>query len=353
MLPQPLLACLSAFESCFTAPSYQRFTVMMSGWLLCVGKRTITGVMRSAGVADRHPSGFHRFFSRGAWAPDEVGRVVLQQALKLVPPGKRVMLTLDDTLARHTGKRIASAGMHRDPLLSTGNRPFFHFGHNWVVLAVVVEMPWGKRFSLPFYVRLYRSVKAAAAANVEHVKRTVMAAQMLADLAKAQPKREFLLLTDNAYVNRSIVGELPQNIDLIGRGRMDAALYTPPPTYSGRGRPRLKGKRLDTPQQRADKRRFKKLDVVISGRQARVLPAVVHRGNLRLGQASTRTPGRSQSHRARSASHDPDGIVGLLPGRHLVRPLDAAAQEAAFSARPLAARQDRPELRGHACLHAP
>ena len=56
MLPQTLLACLSAFEPCFTAPSYQRFTVMMSGWLLCVGKRTITGVMRSAGVADMHPA---------------------------------------------------------------------------------------------------------------------------------------------------------------------------------------------------------------------------------------------------------------------------------------------------------
>jgi len=243
---------------------------MMSGWILCIGKHTITGVMRSAGVAQMHPSGFHRFFSQGAWLPDEVGRVVLRLALKLVPPGERVMLTLDDTLARHTGKHIASAGMHRDPLLSTGNRPFFHFGHNWVVLAVVVEMPWGKRFSLPFFVRLYRSVKAAKKASMDHVKRTVMAAQMLADLAAAEPGRRFLLLTDNAYVNRSIVRKLPQNIDLVGRARMDAALYAPPPPYSGKGRPRLKGKRLDTPEQRATKRRFEKLDVIISGRPAQV-----------------------------------------------------------------------------------
>jgi hypothetical protein len=27
------------------------------------------------------------------------------------------VLSVDDTLARHTGKKIASAGMHRDPLL--------------------------------------------------------------------------------------------------------------------------------------------------------------------------------------------------------------------------------------------
>ena len=171
---------------------------------------------------------------------------MLQLALGRIPAEQRVTLTLDDTLVRHTGKRIASAGMHRDPLLSTGNRPFFHFGHNWVVLAVVVEMPWGKRFSLPFYVRLYRSVKAADKAKVDHIKRTAMAARMLADLATAHPSRQFLLLTDNAYVNHTVVAELPQNIDLVGRGRMDAALYAPPPPYSGKGRPPAKGKRQET-----------------------------------------------------------------------------------------------------------
>ncbi len=85
MLPQTLLACLAAFEPCFTAPSYVRFTTMMSGWLLSVGKRTVTGVMRAAGVTDMSPSGFHRFFSEAAWWPDDIGEVVLRQALELLP----------------------------------------------------------------------------------------------------------------------------------------------------------------------------------------------------------------------------------------------------------------------------
>ena len=270
MLPQTLLACLSAFEPCFTSPSYQRFSTMMSGWLLCVGKRTVTGVMRAAGVADLDPSGFHRFFSRGAWSPDDVGRVVLQMILRLVPQAERVKLTLDDTLSRHTGKHIASAGMHRDPLLSSRARPFFHFGHTWVVLAVAVTLPWGKTYSLPFFVRLYRTKKTAKKQKLEHLKRTVLAAQMLADLVKYEQKRRFLVFTDNAYVNRSIVRELPEGVDLVGRGRMDAALYAPPPTYRGVGRPRVKGERLDSPEQRAGKRRFDKLDVVIYGRPAQL-----------------------------------------------------------------------------------
>ena len=67
---------------------------------------------------------------------------------------------MDDTLARHTGKHIASGAMHRAPLLSTGRKPFFHFGHNWVVLSIVFSFSdWEKTFSLPVLVRLYRTAQ--------------------------------------------------------------------------------------------------------------------------------------------------------------------------------------------------
>jgi DDE superfamily endonuclease len=270
MLPQSLVECLYAFEPCFTAPSLLRFVTLMTGWLLCIGKHTVTGVMRAAGADRNDPSGYHRFFSRGAWSSEHVGRVVLQLALSLLPHQERVKLTLDDTLARHTGKHIASAGMHRDPLLSTGKKPFFHFGHNWVVLAVAVTLPWGKTFSLPCVVQLYRTVKTAQKQKLEHLKRTVLAAQMLANLAKHEQSRRFLVFADNAYVNRAVVRELPQGVDLVGRGRMDAALYAPPPVHRGVGRPRVKGKRIASPEQRARKGRWHKLDVFIYGKPAQV-----------------------------------------------------------------------------------
>jgi len=273
MLPESLLGCLSAFEGCFTAPSYRRFLVLMHGWLVCLGKHTVTGVMRAAGVAEQDVSGFHRFFSRGAWVPWDVGFVVLRLALRLVPGDVPVAMTLDDTLARHTGKHIASAGMHRDPLLSTGSRPFFHFGHKWVVLAVVVTMPWGKRLSLPVLARLYRSEKAAKVAGKAHVKLTDLGLQMLDELGKRYEQRRFMVYADNAYVNRTILQGRPSNIEVIGRGRMDAALYAPPPkrTPSMMGRPRIRGHKLHSPLQRAGSRRgWTKLSVEIYGRTAEV-----------------------------------------------------------------------------------
>ena len=270
MLPQSLLECLSALQPCFTAPSHGRFLTLVSGWLLCLGKRTVTGVMRAAGAADQDPSAFHRFFSRGAWCPEEVGLSLLPIVLRLVGRTPRVALTLDDTLARHTGKHIAGAGMHRDPLLSTGAKPYFHFGHDWVVLAVAVVLPWGKTYSLPVLARLYRGPKTAIKEGVEHHKRTELAAQMLAKLAENAPKTRFVVFADNAYVNRSIVQQLPETIHLVGRGRMDAALYAPPPPYPGMGRPRVRGERLDSPQQRASKGRWRRVDVQLYGRPATV-----------------------------------------------------------------------------------
>jgi hypothetical protein len=273
MLPESLLGCLSAFEDCFTAPSYRRFLTLMQGWLVCIGKHTVTGVMRAAGVAQQDVSGYHRFFNRGAWDPQQVERVVLRLALRLVPPDVPVAMTLDDTLARHTGKHIASAGMHRDPLLSTGARPFFHFGHRWVVLAVVVTMPWGKRLSLPVLARLYRTERAAKAADRPHVKLTELALQMLVEVGKHYGERRFVVYADNAYVNRTIVQGRPKHIDVVGRGRMDAALYALPPkrTKSTMGRPRIRGNKLHCPQQRADSPRgWAHLSVDIYGRAAEV-----------------------------------------------------------------------------------
>jgi len=75
VIPETLLACLCIFEPCFRSPSYARFLTLMSGWVLCVGRHTVTGIMRAAGVVDDEHSGFHRFFNRAPWSAHEVGLV--------------------------------------------------------------------------------------------------------------------------------------------------------------------------------------------------------------------------------------------------------------------------------------
>jgi hypothetical protein len=65
---------------------------------------------------------------------------------------------VDDTLARKSGRHIWGADMHNDPLRSTRSRPFFSFGHNWVVFSLHVCFPFPphKHWAIPILMRLYR-----------------------------------------------------------------------------------------------------------------------------------------------------------------------------------------------------
>jgi hypothetical protein len=246
---------LLAFAGCFTAPSFVTFQHVMAGWILCVGRHTTTRIIEAAGVVgDKHHTSFHRFFRCARWAADEVGVEVLRLVLQLVDPDAALVVAVDDTLARHTGKRISSAGMHRDALLSTATKVFFHFGHVWVVLALVVEVKrWNKRLALPIFVRLYRSEKTCKKMGLKHQKKTELALELIRKLRAAVPEREVIVVGDNGFANRTVLNGLPERTCFVGRGVMNAAVFERPgPRQPGdRGRSRVRGPRLPTPEERA------------------------------------------------------------------------------------------------------
>lgn len=235
---------LQCFSTCFTSPSFDSFLQLMSGWVLNLGRHTVTGTVRASGaVRNKHICSFHRFFSRGRWNPDDVGLIVAGLIIALLDVHLPIRLIVDDTLGRHTGKRIAGASMHRDPLLSTIKRAAFHWGHVWVVLAIEVEL-FERRWALPVLCRLHRSKKRCAAEKRPHRKTTEEARELVELLVTKYPDRSFQLLGDAAYTNSSLIKDRPVNVTLIGRGRLDAVLYAPPPKRrpGQMGRPRVRGK---------------------------------------------------------------------------------------------------------------
>jgi hypothetical protein len=253
----PLLApsfapMLVMFAQCFTAPSWVTFQHIMAGWVLCVGRHTVTGVLRASGaVGEKHHTSFHRFFRSAVWDLDALGICMVKLVVALLPADEPIVLPLDDTLGRHTGKHIRAASMHHDPLLSTRIKPVFHWGHVWVVLSIVVRVPvWKKSFALPVLARLYRSEKLCKKERRRFCKKTELAAEMIGVIAGALPKRRLRVVADAAYANASIVKKLPPHVDFIGRSRPDAAVYAPPQPQR-MGRPRVKGQRLASPQKRA------------------------------------------------------------------------------------------------------
>jgi hypothetical protein len=294
-MPMPLVSSfaeiLLSLAPVFTQPSFVNFTTLVAGWVFCMGRRTVTGLIVAAGaVGQRHFSSYHRFFSRAVWSLDSLGHIILELALRFIPEDAVVLLAVDDTLARKTGKRIWGAAMHHDPLRSTRRKHFFSFGHSWVVLSLVVEFPFarGKHFALPFLFRLYRKRKKKLAAGRpkgerkqcgeaterEYRKRPELAADMLEIAAQWLPGRRIRVVGDSEYSGKSVSRGLPENANLVGRMPMNAALYAQPgPRKPGtRGPDRKKGERMLNPAELAASRsvRWTKTRVEIYGRSVRL-----------------------------------------------------------------------------------
>jgi len=269
---------LQAFVPCFTAPSFPTFVALMTGWSLATGRRTVTGVVRAANtVGWKHIRTFHRFFSEGRWLPDELGLVLVQVIVaRCLDSEDAIVVPLDDTLGRHTGKKIAGASMHRDPLLSTGRRPFFHWGHLWVVISVAVPA-FGKTWALPVLFRLHRGQKRCKAERRPYRKCPELAAELIKLLAEALPERRLIVVGDSAYTNGSIIKGRPNNVTVVGRSRLDARLYSPAPMRRPKqmGRPRVRGARLPSPEKQAAHARFKRIEVTVYGRTVKVRVHVI------------------------------------------------------------------------------
>src|SRR5664280_2756843 len=72
-----LSSLLHRFRSCFTAPGYEVFTAMFTGFILRPVERTVCGMLTGAGLAGIwHHSRAHRFFSGTRWDVQQVGLVL-------------------------------------------------------------------------------------------------------------------------------------------------------------------------------------------------------------------------------------------------------------------------------------
>jgi hypothetical protein len=242
---------LQGLATTMTAPTFDSLITMLTGWVFAP-RRTVTRMILAAGdTAGKHYSSYHRLFSTARWSLDAVGLSVF----RLVEPfcGEQVLLGIDDTLARKRGLKMFGTGMHHDPLLSSRGKKIMNWGHSWVVLGVIVELPFrpGHYFCLPILFRLYLNKKSAAKQRRVYRKRTELAVEMLEVLCEHRQNKRFHAIADSAYGGKSVLGNLPINCDLTSRLVKDARLYEAPPAPKPgqRGRPRVRGTKLPTPKE--------------------------------------------------------------------------------------------------------
>lgn len=244
---------LGAYRSTLTAPGLRNLVVIVAGWIQTTGRHAITQTLVVTDVARRrHHETFHRFFSRGTWHPDHLARRLferLRSVLHVDEHGLRVVL--DDTLAAKKGPHVFGIGSHLDAVRSTRRFRVFCFGHCWVVLAVLVRVPFSRRpWALPLLFRLYRNKKECAAKRHAYRKKTELAREMLDVFHRWVGDVRIEVAADAAYCNDTVTRGLPGSFLLFGAMRPDAVLTALPDerTAAATGRRRRRGAVLPKPE---------------------------------------------------------------------------------------------------------
>jgi hypothetical protein len=106
--PDPIIEVLMTFRPLFTAPTWRKLMILLTGTRLSHGRRTVATALRHTGNSMAgNWSSFHQVLNRACWSPLAVSRQLLLLIVEtFVPAGANVDLVIDETLERRWGSKI-------------------------------------------------------------------------------------------------------------------------------------------------------------------------------------------------------------------------------------------------------
>lgn len=207
----------------------------------------------------------YSLYSRERVDAPAIFRHVRQQAEALGTPDRPLCVALDDTILRKRGRMIPGAAYRRDPL-----GPPFAVNLVWAqreqaMSAAVADenndvrmVPVGFRDASTPRKPRKGSTEESVGQYREEMKQRNLNALAVESLARLQSERgeenggeipALRVLVDGSYTNKNVLRKLPANTTLIGRIRKDAKLSAKPDAQAARGRRRIYGEDLPTPEQ--------------------------------------------------------------------------------------------------------
>jgi len=286
--------------------TWQRAQRLAYGLLICLRTHLTSNAICATGRQFLDWSADYRLFSRSPWSPHILFDPIFDHLAELLPsPQAPVVVALDDTLCKKTGRHIPGATFARYP-----QSPPFHVnlcrGLRFVQASVLVRAkqllgparalpvrfepappaikpkpqpackharknqrdqkknakrnrknkmraPAAKRkaATLPPEEKEYRLQKKLRALTQVGV-RVLHSLRQALDARPDMRQRQLLASGDGSYTNRTVLRQLPERTTFIGRIRKDAKLFYALPLSSATrsaGRPRHYGPAAPTPEQ--------------------------------------------------------------------------------------------------------
>ena len=253
-LPRIVIDWIDPFAPCFcSVTTWTKAQILLIGTILTPGKRVVTEALRVMGLSEsRQFAQYHQVLNRAVWSPLELAQVLLKLLVTTFADREEVLVFgIDPTIERRWGHKIAARGIYRDPVRSSESHFVKASGLRWISLMLLTPIPWAQRlWALPVMTVLAPSEGYYQARERQPQTMLARSVQMLKLLRRWLPERALVVVGDSAYAALDFLNTMRQlKLTFVTRLRLDAALYEPAPPYSGKGRPRKKGKRLPTLKQ--------------------------------------------------------------------------------------------------------
>jgi hypothetical protein len=211
------------------------------GALLCLGRSTLSRIIRTTGREQKSWSGEYFLHSRAEWNPHALFDPMLREALQYCP-GRLVGVAVDDTRLKKTGRAISQAQYHRDPL-----SPPFHVNLIWalrflqasVLLPLHRSGPWSAR-GIPIRFEEVSSVRKPGRRAGEQawkiykqeVKERNLSRRFVQSMAEIRKSFDragalhkiLVIAGDGSFCNRTVFSAIPERVMLLARTRKDASL---------------------------------------------------------------------------------------------------------------------------------
>lgn len=222
----------------------RRASQLCVGMLCSYGRRTFSRAICAVGRQDQDWSADYKLFSRSLWDADRLFDPVMEEYLGCYPTGP-IVVALDDTKLRKSGRKIPSAFWQRDPL-----SPPFHvnFVYGLRFLGASLIFPHYREGDVPPRAIPVRFVECPAvkkpgkradeaqhqayreAVKVHNLSRDSL--NVIRDLRNdltemGAAQRTMLAVVDGSLCNRTVFKADLEGIELVARCRKDARLCFP------------------------------------------------------------------------------------------------------------------------------
>ena len=212
------------------------------GTLLALGRRTLSRTLCALGRQEQDWSSDYKLHSRTQWNSQDLFQPILEQAAALCDRS-RLVIAMDDTRIRKTGRKILSAFYQRDPL-----SPKFRFNLMWglrflhfsLLVPLYRSHPQSPPRSLPLRFceapALKKPGKKATAEQLQAYREakkkhnlSVSSVSLLEQLRQSSDaaglsQRTILAVGDGGFCNRTVLRKSLDRIHILVRARRDCRL---------------------------------------------------------------------------------------------------------------------------------